>query len=131
MISTGIGNYKWCKPVFLAFHSRLLSSEERSLLWQTMHSDGRLGYRVRAELRPATPGEADCPFCGSDQIHPATDPRETMEHAYGGQKLPAPGWTSAISDPGRERRPLVNCVGPHIFSGLLGVIRLNSTYRPV
>ncbi len=37
-------------------------------------------YRIRAELRPTTPGEADCPFGGSDWIHPATDPGETMEH---------------------------------------------------
>ena len=150
MASAGIDNSKWFKPVFLAFRSRLLSSEERSLLWQTMHSDGRFGYRVRAQMRPTTPGEADCPFCGSDRIHPATDPGETMEHAYGTCPglddlwvwaaetflLPAGGahaatrWTSAIPDPGRERRPLVNCVGPHILSGLLGVVRLNGAYRP-
>ncbi len=74
---------KCFKPVFLAFRSRLLSSEDRSLLWQTMHSDGRFGYRVQAELRPTTPGEVDCPFCGPDRIHPATGPGETIEHAYG------------------------------------------------
>ncbi len=38
--------------------------------------------------------------------------------------------TSASSDPGRARRLLFNCVGSHILSGLLGVIRLQSTYRP-
>ncbi len=79
MTSAGIDNSKWLKPVVLAFPSRLLSSEECSLLWQTMHSDGRLGYRVRAELRPTSPGDADCPFCGPDR----TDPGESMEHAYG------------------------------------------------
>ncbi len=148
--SAGIYNSKRFKAVFLAFRSRLLSSEERRLLWQTMHSDGRFGYRVRAELRPTTPGEADCPFCGPDRIHPAADPGETIEHSYGTYPgldelwvwaaetflLPAGGahaatrWTSAILDPGRARRPLVNCVGPHILSGLLGVSRLMSTYRP-
>jgi hypothetical protein len=78
------GKDSWYKTVFLSIGSRLLSSEERSLLWQTMHSDGRFGYRVRSEQRrPANPGESDCPFCGPERANPATDPGETMEHAYG------------------------------------------------
>ena len=36
--SSGNGKYSWYKTVFLSIHLRLLSSEERSLLWQTMHS---------------------------------------------------------------------------------------------
>jgi hypothetical protein len=138
--SADIDNSKWCKPVILAFRSRFLSSEVRSLLWQTMHSDGRFGYRFRVALRPTTPGGADCPCCGPDRFHPATDPGDTMEHAYGTYPgldelwvwegaREATRWTTAISDLGRERRPLGNCVGPHILSGRLGVIRLNNTYR--
>ncbi len=61
-----------------------------------------------------------------------------MEHAFG----TCPGldelWVRAaetfllpaIMDAGKERRPLVNCVGPHILSGVLVVIRLNNTHRP-
>jgi hypothetical protein len=43
----------------------------------------RFGCRVRAELHPGTTVADDCPVCGPDRIHPATDRRETMEHAYG------------------------------------------------
>ncbi len=84
LASSGNGKDSWYKAVFLSIRSRLLSSEERiSLLWQTMHYDGRLGYRVRSEERPANPDETDCPFCGPDRANPATDPGETMEHTYG------------------------------------------------
>jgi hypothetical protein len=110
--SAGIDNSKWFKPAFITFRSRLRLSDERSLLWQTMLFDGRFGYRVRAELRPTTAGEA-VPY-------PATDLGETMEHAND-------------TRPGQDELcvwPAENCVGPHILSGLLGVIRLKSTYRP-
>ena len=141
--SSGNGKDSWYKTVFLSIRSRLLSSEERSLLWQIMHSDGRFGYRVRSEQLSDTPGEADCPFCGPDRALPATDPGETMEHAYGTCPgldeiwvwaaetflLPAGGifaaktWTSAIHDQDKDRRPLVTGVGPHILAGLLGVVK--------
>jgi hypothetical protein len=41
--SSSNGQDSWYKTVFLSIRSRLLSSEDRSLLWQTMHSDGRFG----------------------------------------------------------------------------------------
>ncbi len=111
-----------------------------------MHSDGRFGYRVRSEQRPALPGEADCPFCGPDRANPVSDPGETMEHAYGTCTgldelwvwaaetflLPAGGafaakyWTSAIQDQDKSRRPRVTGVGPHILAGLLGVVKVRN-----
>jgi ribonuclease HI/exonuclease III len=102
--STGYANPGWFHAVFRSFRSRLLTSAERSLLWQVMHSDGRFGCRIRAEidaLERALPpmsaparsiwrarqvhmrGRTQCPFCGPDREHPETDPGETMEHAYG------------------------------------------------
>ena len=66
-----------------------------------MHSDGRFGYRIRAEFRAlgmepmmglANDGAAKtdfsrgvtfCPCCGPEGNNPAEDPGETMEHAYG------------------------------------------------
>jgi hypothetical protein len=57
------GKDPWYKAVFECIRSRLLSSEKRSLLWQTMNSDGRFAYRVRSEQRPANTGEADHGAC--------------------------------------------------------------------
>ncbi len=50
--SSGNDKDSWYKTVFLSIRSFPLSSEERSLLWQTMHSDGRFGYWVRSEPWP-------------------------------------------------------------------------------
>jgi ribonuclease HI len=147
--SSGNRNPQWFKPVFRSLRSRLLSSEERSLLWQTMHSDGRFGYRIRSETRADVGADADCPFCGPDRAHPEDDPGETMEHAYGtcpglddlwawaaatfllpaGGQHAAPHTTSAIQDPGKTRRALVGRVLPHILSGLLGVIKLDDKHN--
>ena len=146
--SSGHRNPQWFKPVFRSLRSRLLSSEERSLLWQTMHSDGRFGYRIRSEARVNENADVDCPFCGPDRAHPEDDPGETMEHAYGtcpglddlwawvaatfllpaGGHHAAPNITAAILDPGKKRRALVGRVLPHILSGLLGVIKLDDSH---
>ncbi len=100
-----------------------------------MHSDGSFGYRVRSEKRSADSGEADCHFCGPDRANHATDPDETMGHAYGtctgidelwvwaaetsllpaGVAFAATSWTSAIHNHDKGRRPLVTGVGPLIL----------------
>jgi hypothetical protein len=90
--SSGYTNNTWFKPVFLSFRDRVISSEERSLLWQVMHSDGRFGYRIRAEIRAlrmeprmglANDGAAQtdysrgvtyCPCCAPGGNNPAEDP---------------------------------------------------------
>ncbi len=82
VVSSGNGKDPWYKTVFLSMRSRLLSSEERSLLWQTKHSDGSFGHQVRSEQRPTQPGEAECPSGGPGRAKPATDPGATMKHAY-------------------------------------------------
>ena len=82
--SSGHQNPQWFKPVFHSLRSRHLSSEERSLLWQTMHSDGRFGYCIRLEARVNDGADVDCPFCGPIESTPKTTQARLWSMRMGG-----------------------------------------------